>query len=188
MNHLTRSFKQTFLSVSILLVAFFGCEKAFFPITEYATLPKMTASGENTFGCLLDAKASFYKPALFSSGKLHISYTQDPIGGNFQLIIDCKTSDGAHFYFTIPEELIEGKTYVLTNTFDAQGTPLDQPVLYKGVDYYLKSPLKGELKVSYYNASQNIVCGTFWFNAQTINSGLIVKVTDGRFDARITTP
>lgn len=188
MNHLTVLFKRTLFGVSVLLVAAFGCEKALFPFTEYATLPKMTASGQNTFGCLVDAKASVYKPTLFGSSKLHISYTQDPIGSNFQFIIDCTTSDGAHFYFTIPEELIEGKTYALTNTFDAQGAPLDLPVLNNGVSYYLKSPLKGELKINYYNANQKIVCGTFWFDAITIDSGNSKKVTDGRFDVRIDIP
>jgi hypothetical protein len=185
MNQLTVSFKRVLFS--FFLVATFGCEKAFFPITEYASLPKMTASGENTFGCLVDGKAAVIKP-LFSTGKLHISYTQDPVGGNFQFIMDCKTSDGVNFYFIISEELIDGKTYALTNTFDAQGDPLDLPVFYNGMGYYIKSPLKGELKVSYYNASQNIVCGTFWFDAQTIDSGDLVKVTDGRFDVKIDIP
>lgn len=188
MNQLTVSSKRVLFSFCFSLVATFGCEKAFFPITEYASLPQMTASGENTFGCLVDGKAAVFKPSLFNPGKLQISYMHDPIGANFQFIMDCKTSDGAHFYFSIPEELIEGKTYALTNTFDAQGDPLDPPVFYKGADYYLKSPLKGELKVSYYNASQNIVCGTFWFDAQTIDSGDLVKVTDGRFDLKIDNP
>jgi hypothetical protein len=186
MNQLTVSFKPVLFS--FFLVATFGCEKAFFPLTEYASLPKMTASGENTFGCLVDAKASISKPSLFNPGKLQISYTHDPIGGNFKFIMDCKTSEGAYFYFSIPEELMEGKTYVLTNTFDAQGDPLDPPIFYKNAGYYLKSPLKGELKVSFYNASQKIVCGTFWFDAQTIDLGSLVHVTDGRFDLKIDTP
>lgn len=52
-------------------------------------------------------------------------------------------------------------------------------------EYYTTEILNGEITISFHDIENNVIAGTFWFDAGNEN-GEIVEIRDGRFDKEIT--
>ena len=53
--------------------------------------------------------------------------------------------------------------------------------IFTGSDYFTNSIQKGELTITYLDKNNQIISGTFWFDAIN-NDGDIVEIREGRFD------
>ncbi|MDP1763189.1 MAG: DUF6252 family protein [Sediminibacterium sp.] len=166
------------------------------PVNPIDQLPPETQTGANTFGCLVDGEV--FKPggAQLSGGSL---------GCNYQFL---GTGANGGYYFRLSGVKGSG------NNQTAVGLFTDSLKIQEGVKYLLDSSEKGKAYSHYSNlangSSQNewfyktkktnfggelwikkldtvnqIVSGTFWFDAVNAN-GQKVQIREGRFDVRYT--
>jgi len=180
--------------ITVVLVFFFftasKCKKdtGGKPIDQ---LPPETQTGANTFGCLVNGQAFLPYESIFSSS----SATQC----NYQFfnhkyyVVISGTNNGTNSVqsvgvYTDSLKISEGQKYVLMNRINGNasadyfwGASGGNNSLYR-TNNYGKS---GELFISKLDTNNQIMSGTFWFNAVDKN-GDSVKVTGGRFDLRYT--
>jgi len=150
-------------------------------------LPAITNDGRDTFGCFVDGKAFLPSGPLLYGGTLNAVYSL--VDGKMSLRIYSKNSKNGVVqridFISKDIELTEGKTYNLQK--DAK-TDNILAIYQKGEnqhvrEYYVTSPLNGELHISKLNVEQRILSGTFWFDAKS--EGNTVEVRDGRFDLKL---
>lgn len=188
MKHL---FTILFFLCAFFLLCGSSCKKSknSSPIDQ---LPPETQIGANTFGCLVDGKV-FVPKGLGLSPRLtcYYQYIYFPHenGYVFQVAANDKSMPSVLNSLNIgfdSMKVMEGKTYLLQKVYKggARGnyrhfteTSLD--------DFFTYSPSSGELVITKFDEANQIVSGTFWFNAIN-NNGDTVYVTDGRFDMQFT--
>lgn len=171
--------KTTTLIAALLLLTAAQCEKDIPPIDQ---LPPATQTGENTFGCLVNGEA--FKPKGNPlGGPILQAYYQFVDGGYwFGLTVKNNEKDilrGLAIH-TTKREIHEGETLILE--IQAEGNASAHFSLGGGgVKYVTTETITGELTITRFDQINNIVSGTFWFDA--INeAGEIVQVREGRFD------
>lgn len=156
------------------------------PTNPIDQLPPETQTGANTFGCLIDGKV--FKPK------------GDPFGGPIKKASYQFLNGG--FYFGIsgidksnPEDVIDvglrADSIVLgTGTFSLTkygskgffgGGVGHNKISQMRIDYYTNDTQTGQLIIKHFDTVNQIVSGTFWFDAKNTN-GEIVQVREGRFD------
>lgn len=168
-------------------------------------LPDPTQSGKMTFGALVDGKA--FKPNSWASGSSANAPICDyaingkgryylngqafdlPKGNYLNITGGCVVENKLSQInlFINNEELTEGKTYPLTTPDVSDGASAiytKNIIVDHGQDYIVKSPLKGELIITKFDSTNNILSGRFWFDAVS-DSGDKIQVKEGRFDLRI---
>ncbi len=157
------------------------------------TLPEVTTIGANTAGCLVNGEVFLPKGNSFGGPTLSAFYQVDQDGFHFGLSISDTTGDitKSIAVFTNPEELQEGQTYSLgaievneDNDFNSnfgRYIEIDASVVF----FNTSSTSTGVLTITKLDTQQNIISGTFSFDAIN-NSGEVVEVRDGRFDMRYT--
>lgn len=186
------------LSISVFTIAsisFSNCKKSSTtnPIDE---LPHETQTGANTFGCLVNGQA--FKPggASMSGGSLRCFY-QDlgtGINGGYYFGVSGTFRDNSNGngnsvgIFTDSFKIVANTKYKTLNRL--KGNPY---ALYSS--YTSNSPYqsfetdgniyKGEFWIKKLDSFNQIVSGTFWFDAVN-SSGQKVEVREGRFDMRYT--
>lgn len=154
-------------------------------------LPPETQTGANTFGCLVNGKV--FKPggASLIGGSLQC---------NYQIV-----NNGYYF-------VLIGRNQTGSNLLTSVGLYTDSLPIQQGNKFNLKARIKGNSSADYFKALSayqyeqfnteggtysgelwikkldpvnQIVSGTFWFDAVTAN-GQKVEVREGRFDVRYT--
>ncbi len=141
-------------------------------------LPVATQTGKNTFGCLLDGEA--FLPVggnnpldcvyQFVNGGYYFALQGNKRDSNNNLLaIACSTDD---------LEIEEGQTYNLVENF--QGNAFGRHN-FNTLAYFTSQTRSGELIITKLDQTNQIVSGTFWFDAVN-NDGEIVEVREGRFD------
>ena len=158
-------------------------------------LPPETQTGANTFGCLVNGKV--FKPggASLTGGSLSCNFQNLGTGTNggfyFRLAAINRNNNigesrsigiftdsleiisGGNYSFVIPG--IRGTAYALYGYSKVSPTTID--------DYETNNLYSGKLVITKLDESNQIVSGTFWFDAINANGGK-VEIRQGRFDMR----
>jgi hypothetical protein len=161
-------------------------------IPEIDKLPLATQIGADTFGCMVDGKAFMPRKSGWFGGPVLLAQYQyltlnGKTGNYFMLTADDQK--------TYPNEIrgvslsaqcvdLEPKTYVLDeyNTlFKLAGKYdiLDESLNFNR--FYTNLINKGELTITRFDDINQIMSGTFWFDAVN-DKGDKVEVREGRFD------
>ena len=149
-------------------------------------LPPETQTGTNTFACLIDGKVFIPKG--------------NPLGGPIKKASYQFLNGG--FYFGIsgidksnPEDVtdagIRADSVILgvgsfslskygTKGFLGGGVGFNK-ILQLRVDYFTNEIQVGQLTIKKFDTINQIVAGTFWFDAKN-SSGQIIQIREGRFD------
>ncbi len=170
-----------------LLLSGLSCEKEYPPGTpEIYKLPPITQTGADTFGCLVDGKAFTPKGTWGSSGlQLYYQYVNNAYHFNIGVTRNEINAPLRGMQIRSHGIQLEVKNYELTEpdlplSFGAFYTIYPD---YAEIDkYQTNSMVKGEITISRFDLANQIVSGTFWFDA--INKdGKTVQVREGRFDS-----
>jgi len=168
-----------FISLSFLP----GCKKNKPAINQ---LPPATQTGARTFGCLVNGKVFKPKGDLFSGPIQSCAYQYNNGGYSFQLKAKQDIGNGllsiGIFTDSLPisqgeiiklsEPDVKGKSYGLYGKYiSGSSSSL----------YYSQPSGTGELHITKFDERNQIVSGTFWFDAVDSN-GEKVEVREGRFD------
>ncbi|MEO6832121.1 MAG: hypothetical protein ABI169_07960 [Chitinophagaceae bacterium] len=179
MNHKTAFF--CILTFGILV--FPSCKKTSTP-DPLSQLPAATHSGANTLGCLVNGKAfavtghsSFSNP----DGVDFIPYSSSSLGW----LIKGNVSP-AYLRISFAGNLQNSKIgrYTIADIFPFGGlyaNPQNGTAILGNTEFTTNAQNNGVITVSYYDSS--IIAGTFSFDAAN-DSGVVVHITDGRFDIR----
>lgn len=187
--------KLFFIITALLFVCLTAskCKKDKIPENPVDQLPPETQIGANTFGCLVDGKVFVPKGSPFSGPILtcyyQYIYYPSPTGYVFQVSAKDKSTSSiinavnVGFDSTI---LIEGKTYVLKELYRGGAVGNYRHLINITIDdYFTYNPSSGELTIEKFDEINQIVSGTFWFNAVNTD-GDTVHITNGRFDMQFT--
>ena len=176
-------FTLTFLTASM-------CKKK--PVDPIDQLPAETQTGANTFGCLVNGKVFLPKgPSLSPILTCYYQYiySPSPSGYVFQ-IAGYDKSDGDNRYSIVllidSVKIQQGQMIPIKKTErgKASGTYYVSINLISN-DFFTTDISAGFLFIKKLDETNQIVAGTFWFNAVNSN-GDAVKITDGRFDMHYT--
>lgn len=170
------------------------CKKDKRPTDPVGQLPPETQIGANTFGCLIDGKIFLPKgPSLSPILQCAYQYlnTDYSKGYFFQLSANAKGNKECELFSislgTDSLQIFEGETYQLVNY--EKGLSAAQYSYFfscgQFTNYNTSNNVTGQLNIKKLDEINQIVSGTFWFNAINTN-GDTVHVTDGRFDMRFT--
>ncbi|MDP3665079.1 MAG: hypothetical protein Q8R50_00240 [Sediminibacterium sp.] len=174
----------------VLLIS--GCRKNK-PVNPVDQLPPETQTGTNTFGCLVNGQV--FKPggASLSGGSLQCNYQLLPNNGYYFVLIgryrnNNNGSGSSVGLYTDSLNLIEGAKFNLKTRIN--GNPSASYSFYTSAislqSYETDGNLyKGELWIKKLDTVNQIVSGTFWFDAVNTN-GQKTKIREGRFDMRYT--
>ena len=167
-----------FLLVSLL---FSSCKKdKAEPIDQ---LPPATQEGKNTFGCLVNGEAFIPKGSIFSGPNTECYYQYVREGFHFHVSGEDRSRSDNVLGININTDSLkieEGTVINLTKGYrgEASGAYTDGSVFN---EYRTDYRYKGELKITRFDEEQQIVSGTFWFDAVN-DMGEKVEVRKGRFD------
>ena len=188
----------TFFVTALLTCSFYSCKKhTSQPANPVDKLPALTQTGANTFGCLVNGQVVVIHQPF---GDLEPDY-----GCQYQLIYSTvngysfnvygtNKQDGCHFKSVdigLDSIQLEETTYSLNTSIvhygrhglvDISTACPPSPLL----TYITDSTISGQLTITHFDQQNQIVSGTFWFNAVESNRGDTVRVTDGRFDMHYT--
>ena len=143
-------------------------------------LPPATQIGAGTFGCLVNGE-----PFIDNSGFFNCFYQF--VDGEYYFGIDLEFNRNLRNLNigTNSVQFNSGLDIILSENITGEGEAvfLVNTGLY---DISTTSELPGNLKITYFNLTQNIVSATFEFTIKDPNTGLVYNVTDGRFDAKFT--
>lgn len=157
-------------------------------------LPPETQIGANTFGCLVDGKVFLpYDIGLYPRLTCYYQYIYHPSPSGYVFQVKANNKKNPPYFQSInigfdSLKLIQGNTYQLQE--GARGFSRGNYIKAKSdntsyEDYFTYSPYSGEIIINKFDEINQIVSGTFWFNAVSAN-GDTVQVTDGRFDMQFT--
>ncbi|MEP6465520.1 MAG: DUF6252 family protein [Parafilimonas sp.] len=176
---------------------FYGCKKhTTVPANPVDQLPPATQVGANTFGCLVDGQVVVIHKPLFDLSPDYNCFYQliynSTTGYVFYLSATDKT-DGCHFKevgIRLDSLALEEMTYPL-NTLQVKGGrsgifSISNSCSLPVTGYYTDNTVTGELTITHFDQQQQIVSGTFYFNAIEQTTGDTVHVTNGRFDMHYT--
>lgn len=180
------------LSLSVLLLTSAKCrkDKNYNPVNQ---LPAETQSGENTFGCLVNGVAFKPQGSNLSGPNLACTYQyiySESSSGYFFVLNASDKKDPCNITsvgFGIDSILLAEENYTLKNRKNGQGAGgYTVNKCYNPLFEYLTTDIiNGILTIKKMDLANQIVSGTFWFNAVNAK-GDTVKVSDGRFDVRYT--
>src|SRR5215203_6851426 len=176
----------TILSIILIFIILSAsrCKKD--PINHIDQLPPETQTGANTFGCLIDGKV-FLPKGNPLSGPIKTAQYQFVNGKQgFGVSGSRKESDGSVKLVGIGGDSISLSvaTFDLTK-FNTSGSYYggysELSFSNPGNDFFTNEINRGQLVIKQFDTVNQIVSGTFWFDAKNIN-GQIVQVREGRFD------
>lgn len=155
-------------------------------------LPPATQTGANTVGCLVNGEAFLPKGGGLSGNKNCFYQFVDGgyhFGLSFRIIVNNDTQSVS--LFTRDKVIEEGQTYILdANRFVdtiGRGAGYSHFNYDAGIEnyYFTTTAVTGEMTITKLDFENNIVSGTFWFDAINDN-GDIVEIREGRFDMKFT--
>ena len=153
------------LALSFLLTTGMQCKKS--SETPKEVLPDETQTGKGTFGCLVNGEIWLPKGNFPYAGLTSIIQF-----GGFQIMASKDKQ-----YISIAKNPIEKAGEFPLNTFDKDALFTNKEDEYKCIE--------GILTITKYDKTNQIISGSFWFNAKN-SSGEIIKITEGRFDDKYT--
>jgi len=175
-----------------VFVVFVSCNKDDDPtpepqISEIDKLPPATQIGKNTVGCLINGKALLPSGQLSGISNPYCGYFQDKFSLVFSVVKDNDNikGNGTESISVYSSNIIlqEGNTYVLlTENSDHSG----KYRIFKRNDYQIygtTNEITGELYINKLDKNNNIISGTFWFDAVD-EQGKRVEIREGRFDMK----
>ena len=173
-----------FLSIILSLTLLSSsCKKEH--VNQLSLLPPVTQTGANTFGCLVNGQALVPGGPLFSMGHTQCNYIYTAGGFNLNVEADNQNSNDFIKQVIVRTESLavaQGQTLVFKIAHNGNADALYAEITNSLDNIYLTNSLvSGQLTITKLDQTNQIVSGTFYFNA--VNStGDTVKVTDGRFD------
>ena len=154
-------------------------------------LPPETQTGANTFGCLVNGQV--FKPggAQLSGGSLQCNYQF--LNGSYYFILSGRNRSGTNpltsvNLYTDSLPITQGLKLVLKNRINgtASGRYFGPESDINLATYLTNDNLfTGELWIKKLDTINQIVSGTFWYDAVNNNSQK-VEIREGRFDMRYT--
>lgn len=198
-NKRSAMLKQTaYCLLSLVILISFQCRKhKSNPPTELSKLPPETQTGAQTFGCLVNGKAFLPKgpslnPILLSY--YEYIYPNSPQGYVFQVAANDKSKGDNLFSIAVGGDSIKIATVPqiidLRSSSRGNGTGMYYKSIFNGTissvnRYITNDVVGGQLTITRFDSANQIVAGTFWFNAIAENRDT-VKITNGRFDMHYT--
>ena len=180
------------LSLSTLLFTSAKCrkDKNNNPVDQ---LPPETQTGANTFGCLVNGETFLPRGASLTGGSLTCNFQYLGTGSNggfyFRLAAINRNNNTGESksigIFTDSLEIINGGNYsfvipaIKGTAYALYGYSKDSPPTID--DYETNNLHSGKLVIMKLDESNQIVSGTFWFDAVNTN-GQKVEIRQGRFD------
>jgi hypothetical protein len=144
------------------------------------TLPPITQTGENTFGCYVDGELWLPK-GNFQTFAINASYYGQHIQIQANRVGDPLTSFNIIFPIEYADSLV-----IAYNHVDSIGTTYFQFRKWFDIgpdyDYDALQINSGELQLSRFDTVNNIISGTFHFNAIDPINQVTVQIEHGRFD------
>ena len=172
------------LAFSFLLFSGMKCKKE---ATGFDALPTATQEGKETFGCLVNGEVFTPKGSNLGGPTLSsfYQYLNRPNGNGYFFNVSASNKQSELIKgISINTEniiLVLGNNYVLkkNESFATYSIlTLDKANIFSSSDLF-----KGELFISKFDDINQIVSGTFWFDAVN-DKGEKVEVREGRFDVR----
>jgi hypothetical protein len=180
-----------FVFISLLLCLFTACKKKQAEPTELEKLPPATQTGANTFGCLVNGQAFLPSADLGNGGPYQCNYIYS--NGGYYLGISASSKSSSN-YITLVSlaatnlTISEGQVLNLITYQSGNGSG-EYSIITNSTqtnDYKTKTNIQtGQLHISKFDQANQIISGTFFFDAINSNSE-IVHITDGRFDMKYT--
>jgi len=158
------------------------------PVDPLSQLPPATQTGANTFGCLVNGQA-FLPSSNFSSGQTPYQCNYIYTNGGYNFFVEGSNQAGSNYISeislgTVLLPIHENQTLNLED-YNVSGKACGAYDIILRDSYTTKSNVKGQLYISKLDSINQIVAGTFFFNAVNSN-GDTVHVTNGRFDMKYT--
>ena len=177
--------KNLILFISLLL--FISCSDENDGTAE--SLPTITTSGSNTFGCKIENE--IFLP------RRKVSYSSNYDGNvlkaiyeigisNYKIRISAEnqfTNKNIEINYLSTTPFIEGITYQILD--NSSGNFHAQYYSFFNFNYQTTNNTLGEIRILKFDYSNKIISATFWFDA-TNSQGEIIKVREGRFDIKFT--
>ncbi|MEP6465519.1 MAG: DUF6252 family protein [Parafilimonas sp.] len=175
---------------------FYSCKKhTSTPANPVGQLPAATQVGANTFGCLINGEVVvIHKPLFDLSPDYGCQYQliYPTVSGYSFNVNATDYQDGNHFKgvaIGLDSIQLEQTTYLLNISnspyarYGYVGIATSSSPLLR---YFTDSTVTGQLTITHFDQQQQIVSGTFYFDAIEQTTGDTVHVTNGRFDMHYT--
>jgi hypothetical protein len=147
------------------------------------TLPPITQTGENTFGCLVDGEVWLPK-----GGGILFAYDVTYSNGYFQVYVNQSSDVGFQtvqmsLFPVNRDTVVEIQNSSLPNDlkFFRFGDATVSPAGYYDA---IGGQYTGVLNISKLDSINHILSGTFWFDAIDTTTNKTVQIREGRFDVR----
>jgi len=175
----------SFLSLLLLLIVTSGskCKKNGGDLPQ---LPPETQTGANTFGCLVDGKLFLPKGDPFGGPVIKAQYQY--VNGKQGFAISARHSEGETgqvIGIGGDSIAITVRPYELTTrnvSGKLSGKYTFSKVTTLGNYYYTNEIQRGQIFIKHFDEINQIVSGTFWFDAIDSTTEKIIQIREGRFD------
>ncbi len=176
--------------VILLVVAFSACNNDDEPADPISQLPQATQTGENTIGCLVNGEALLPKGSPLAGPVKNAFYQL--IDGEYFFGLSFSNKNGEalkalsigvlYIKLTKNQIITLDKNPIDDGDFVGGGAEYSSSIdIFTGSDYFTNSIQNGELTITNLDENNQIISGTFWFDAID-NKGDIVEIREGRFD------
>jgi len=178
--------KQLFILLLVsTCVCFSSCKKQPDTVAEIDKLPPATQTGANTMGALVNGQAfvsnNYQCNYIYTNGGYYLTITGTN-DNNKDYIVDLMLS-------TTLLSVTEGQTLKLED-YNTSGKANATYNLITNTsllpEYQTTSVVSGQMHINKFDQINQIISGTFFFNAIKLSTKDTVHVTDGRFDMRYT--
>ena len=179
--------KQLLFVVFALILLSSNCKKDNqAPQTELAKLPPITQIGANTFGCLINGQAFVPGSNIFLASHKQCNYIFSGGGYYFTILVYNTDNTGLVTQVSIQTDsllIAQGQTLLLKDYTKGNANASYAMITNaNGINRYdTNNSVTGQLTITKLDPVKQIVSGTFYFNAVNA-AGVMVTVTDGRFD------
>lgn len=156
------------------------------PTNPIDQLPPETQTGANTFGCLIDGKVFIPKGDPLSGPIKKAQYQFINGKQGFGVSGSQKQNDGSITLVGLGGDSISLSVGIFSLTkFNSSGKYYggysEITFLNPGNNFYTNEIQTGQLTIKKFDTINQIVSGTFWFDAKNSNDQ-IVQIREGRFD------
>jgi hypothetical protein len=156
-----------------------GCHKKGRPQPQ---LPPETQTGAGTFGCKINGQIDTANYA--DNFGAYAVYQYIDNRGYFTQVVGLKKHKWYIFLKADSLKLNQNQYYNFHNYY--KNGAVKAVCIFGGSTFFTDSLLEGELYISKLDSVNQIISGTFWFDAIDTVTGEKVEVRDGRFDLLFT--
>ena len=177
---------KQFLLLGISLILLCSSCKKNKPVNPIDQLPPETQTGANTFGCLVDGKVFLPKGDPFGGPVKKAQYQL--VNGKQGFGVSARRSEGneSKIVGMIGDSIkVSVGTFNLTSLTSGKfrgGYTYRDLTNPSGISYYTNEVQRGQIIIKNFDTVNQIVSGTFWFDAIDTATSKIIQVREGRFD------